>query len=79
MISPIPSRPDAIEYAFPYEAYIKLVPGGDILAHLEQQIDGTFSSGAWTAKPGVGGESPMAIRWPFERWPRSSPGTRGTT
>jgi hypothetical protein len=41
MGTPIPSRPDATEYAPPFEAYIKLVPGGDILTHLEQQIAGT--------------------------------------
>jgi DinB superfamily len=43
MISPIPSRPDATEYASPFEAYVKLVPQGDIITHLEQQIEGTVT------------------------------------
>jgi hypothetical protein len=43
MSTPIPSRPGATEYASPFETYIKLVPDGDILTHLEQQIAETAS------------------------------------
>jgi uncharacterized damage-inducible protein DinB len=34
-----PSRPEPGEYAAAYETYIRLVPEGDILTHLEQQIE----------------------------------------
>jgi hypothetical protein len=43
MISQIPSRPDSTEYVPYFEKYVNLVPEGDILAHLEQQIDATAS------------------------------------
>lgn len=43
MANPIPSRPDPSEYAPAFEAYIKLVPECDILARLEQQIEGTLA------------------------------------
>ena len=39
MGTPTPSRPDPSEYAAAYEPYIRLVPAGDILTHLEQQIE----------------------------------------
>jgi hypothetical protein len=43
MINQIPTRPDSTEYVPYFEKYINLVPDGEILAHLEQQIDGTAS------------------------------------
>jgi hypothetical protein len=43
MISQIPTRPESNEYLPYYEKYINLVPDGDILMHLEQQIEGTAS------------------------------------
>ncbi len=39
MGTPTPSRPDPSEYAAAYEPYIRLVPAGDILTQLEQQIE----------------------------------------
>jgi hypothetical protein len=41
MISQIPSRPESTEYVPYFEKYVNLVPEGDILAHLEQQIGAT--------------------------------------
>jgi hypothetical protein len=41
--TPKPSRPDPSEYAPSFETYIALVPAGDILAHLEQQIDDSLT------------------------------------
>ncbi len=41
--TPIPSRPDITEYASSYEAYIGLVPEGNILTILEGQIDDTVA------------------------------------
>jgi hypothetical protein len=43
MSTPTLSRPDPAEYAPSYEPYIRLVPEGDILTHLEQQIEDTAS------------------------------------
>ncbi len=43
MSSAIPSRPGAGEYASFYETYVKLVPDGDILSLLEQQIEETMT------------------------------------
>jgi hypothetical protein len=43
MADPIASRPEPSEYAAAFEPYIGLVPEGDILRRLQQQIDGTMS------------------------------------
>jgi hypothetical protein len=43
MSTAIPSRPDATEDPAPFEAYLRLVPSGDILVHLERQIEETVA------------------------------------
>jgi uncharacterized damage-inducible protein DinB len=41
--TPIPTRPEATEYAAPYEAYVRLVPDGNIITLLGRQMDETLA------------------------------------
>ncbi len=43
MSTPIPSVSEATEDAAPFEAYLRLVPSGNILVHLERQIEETVA------------------------------------
>jgi uncharacterized damage-inducible protein DinB len=41
--TPILTRPDATEYAAPYETYVRLVPDGNIVTLLGRQMDETLA------------------------------------
>ena len=43
MSTPVLTRPDATEYAAPYETYVRVVPDGNIVTLLGQQMDETLA------------------------------------